>query len=121
MSQTSRLAHHPFGAAVARSPDPASGGGGEGVVHPLVSLSERGVVAGVGSRVMQSRARRGVATQRGARSDERSHAHAARLNDREMARPIVACGDQICETLAHITGWRHRHAEEYDTAGVWQR
>jgi len=42
MSQTSHLAHHPFGAAVARSPHPASGGGGEGWPIPLVGQSERG-------------------------------------------------------------------------------
>ena len=41
MSPTSHLAHHPFGAAVARSPHPASGGGGEGWPIPLVSQSER--------------------------------------------------------------------------------
>jgi hypothetical protein len=42
MSPTSHLAHHPLGAAVARSPHPASGGGGEGWSILLVSQSERG-------------------------------------------------------------------------------
>ncbi len=42
MSPTSHLTHHPFGAAVARSPNSASGGGGEGWSIPLVSQSERG-------------------------------------------------------------------------------
>src|SRR5262249_34050054 len=43
MSPTSQLAHHPFGAAVARLSHPAgaSGGGGEGWSIPLVSQSER--------------------------------------------------------------------------------
>jgi hypothetical protein len=41
MSPTSHLAHHPLGAAVARSPHPASDGGGEGWPIPLVSQSER--------------------------------------------------------------------------------
>ena len=41
MSPTSHLARDPFGAAVARSPHPASGGGGEGSI-PLVSPSELG-------------------------------------------------------------------------------
>lgn len=42
MSPTSHLAHHPLGAAVARSPQPASGGGGEGWSILLVGQSERG-------------------------------------------------------------------------------
>jgi hypothetical protein len=42
MSLTSHLTHHPLGAAVARSPHPASGGGGEGWSILLVSQSERG-------------------------------------------------------------------------------
>jgi hypothetical protein len=42
MSLTSHLAHHPLGAAVARSPHPASGGGGEGWSILLVGQSERG-------------------------------------------------------------------------------
>lgn len=42
MSVTSHLAHHPLGAAVARSPHPASGGGGEGWSILLVGQSERG-------------------------------------------------------------------------------
>ena len=41
MSPTSHLDVDPFGAAVARSPHPASGGGGEGSI-PLVSPSEFG-------------------------------------------------------------------------------
>ena len=41
MSLTSHLAHHPLGAAVARSPHPASGGGGEGWSILLVGQSER--------------------------------------------------------------------------------
>ena len=43
MSPTSQLAHHPFGAAVARLAHPAgaSGGGEEGWSIPLVSQSER--------------------------------------------------------------------------------
>ena len=43
MSLTSQLAHHPFGAAVARSSHPAGarGGGGEGWSIPLASRSER--------------------------------------------------------------------------------
>ena len=42
MSPTSHLAHHPLGAAVARSPHQASDGGGEGWPIPLVSQSEQG-------------------------------------------------------------------------------
>lgn len=45
MSLTSHLAHHPLGAAVARSPHPASGGGGEGWSILLVGQSERGSLA----------------------------------------------------------------------------
>ena len=41
MSPTSHLELDPFGAAVARSPHPASGGGGEGSI-PLMSPSELG-------------------------------------------------------------------------------
>ena len=49
MSQTSRLARHPFGAAAARLSHPAgaSGGGGEGCAIPLVGQSEPGAVDGV--------------------------------------------------------------------------
>ncbi len=77
MSQTSHLAHHPFGAAVARSPHPASGGGGEGWPIPLVGQSERGAPIGVG--LLQA----WMALVKG------SHRHSQMCLSREQAHPYA--------------------------------
>lgn len=60
MLLTSDLAHHPLGDAVARSPHPASGGGGEGWSILLVGQSERGKgvrpasIEGLGMHLVQA-------------------------------------------------------------------
>ena len=58
---------------------------------------------------------------RGSVSVQRPHSHAARLNDRKVAGPVVARHDQVGDPVPDVAWGRHRDSKQHELRMSWAR